>query len=420
MTTAAAPPLPARVLIVGANYWPEESGNAPYTTASAEDLVAHGVHVTVLTAVPHYPQWQVRAGYRGRAHMREWRGGVELVRSWLWVPRRQSAGQRALFEGSFLANALTVRGLRRPDVVVGVTPSLSGAVLARILARRFRVPFGLIVQDLVAPGAVQSGIRGGGWVAGPVRFAERWAFSKASGIGIVSRGFEPYLRDLGVTSGRMTYLPNWTYVSPSTADREEMRARLGWDSDSVVVLHAGAMGLKQGLGQVIEAARLAKAGGSRIRFVLMGDGSERRRLEAEGRGLDNVGFLPPQQAGSYADLLAAADILLISERPGMLNMSLPAKFTSYVAAGRPVVAVVPTEGATAAEIERSGAGLVVPAGRPDMLLAALLDVRSEPERTAEMVSRGKAYARGDVAAERGLARVRDFLSGVTHPHEQKG
>ena len=67
-------------------------------------------------------------------------------------------------------------------------------------------------------------------------------------------------------------------------------------------------------------------------------------------------FLPQQPADRYADLLIASDVLLLSERPEMVNMSLPGKLTSYVTAGKPIVAAVASGGATAAEVERSGAG----------------------------------------------------------------
>ena len=101
---------------------------------------------------------------------------------------------------------------------------------------------------------------------------------------------------------------------------------------SVVAMHSGNMGNKQDLGNVIDAARLA---GNRedIRFVLMGDGSQRAALARQAQGLDNVAFLPPAPENEYADLLAAADILLLNERATVKDMSLPSKLTSYFRSG---------------------------------------------------------------------------------------
>jgi colanic acid biosynthesis glycosyl transferase WcaI len=402
--------LPGRALIVGANYWPEESGNAPYTTGVAEDLAAHGVEVTVLCAMPHYPQWRIRAGYRGHLRVCETREGVRLIRSWLWVPTRQSAFQRALFEGSVLLSTLTARGVGRPDVVVGVTPSLSGAVLARILAARFRVPYGLVVQDLVGPGAKQSGMRGGHEVAGTVRAVEKWALSGATGVGIVSRGFRPYLRELGIAEDRVAHVPNWSHIARSHSDPVEVRKRFGLP-EGTIVLHAGAMGLKQGLEQVVDAARLDQERGGSLSFVLAGDGSQRDALELRARGVGNVTFLPQQPADRYADLLIASDVLLLSERLGMVNMSLPGKLTSYVSAGKPIVAAVASGGATAAEVERSGAGIVTRAGDPAALVAALVRVSSSPEVATALAEAARSYERSlhkDVCLE----RARDLVGAL--------
>ena len=404
--------LPERVLVVAANYWPEESGSAPYTTGLAEDLAAHGSSVTVLAAMPYYPGWRIRDGYRGHLRLREERNGVSLVRSWLWVPGHQSALQRAALEGSFLLDALCVGQLARPQVVIGATPTLSGGVLARLFARRFHVPYGLVAQDLVGPGALQSGVRGGGRVAGLVRSAESWAMRRAARIAVVSPGFIPYLRELGVQEERIEHIRNWCSIPKSAADPAEVRARLGLPKGTPIVVHAGAMGLKQGLEQVVDAARLDQERGAAWCFVLAGDGSQRRTLRQHARDVSNVLFLPQQPVTAYADLLVAADILLVSERPGMLNMSLPGKLTAYLAAGRPVVAAVPPDGATASEIERSGAGVLTPAGRPDLLLAALDGFAADPTSGASLERAGPRYAADVLDEGRCLAQYRAFVSGL--------
>jgi len=40
------------ILLIGINYWPEETGNAPYTTRLAEHLVSCGASVTAITGMP--------------------------------------------------------------------------------------------------------------------------------------------------------------------------------------------------------------------------------------------------------------------------------------------------------------------------------------------------------------------------------
>jgi glycosyltransferase involved in cell wall biosynthesis len=402
-----------RLLIVGLNYWPEETGNAPYTTGLAEHMAACGAAVTVIAGMPYYPRWRVAEGYRGRWRMREYRCGVDLRRFRQYLPGSQSALRRALFELTFLAHAATARGLDRPDLVLGIVPSLSDGVLAAGLARRFGVPYGLLIQDLVGQSAAQSGIAGGDRVARTTGAIEGRAARGAAGIAVVSDGFRPYLLAAGVDAARIAFVPNWSHVTPSRRDRKETRAELGWGDDDHVVLHAGNMGLKQGLENVIAAAWLAVGSAPRHRFVLMGDGNQRCRLQVLAAGLPNLEFLAPQPADRFIDVLAAADTLLVNERGSVVDMSLPSKLTSYFVAGCPVVAAVSPDGATAREVTRSGAGLTVSGGDPAALVAALDRLASDRALGAQMGTAGAAYAATYLTPERSLARAESFLFTMT-------
>ncbi|HEY7031517.1 MAG TPA: WcaI family glycosyltransferase [Thermomicrobiales bacterium] len=400
-----------RILVVGLNYWPEETGNAPYTTGLAEHLVRRGAAVTVIAGMPYYPQWRVAAGYRGRWRLRETRHGVALHRFRQYVPGNQSALRRALFEATFLAHAATARGLDRPDLVFGVLPSLSDGVLAATLARRHRVPLALLVQDLVGQSAAQSGIAGGGKVVGVTRSVEGWVARQASGIAVVAEGFRPPLMALGVPPERIVRVRNWTHIKPGTAPRDATRARLAFPVDKTVCLHAGNMGLKQGLENLVDCARLALAAAPDLLFVLMGDGNQRAMLEERARDLPNLRFLPPQPEDDFPNVLAAADVLLVNQRPTVTDMSLPGKLTSYFASGRPVVAAVSPTSETARELTQSGAGRVVDAGNPDLLLAAIRGLAADSVAAADLGTRGQAFARGNLTEGAALERLERFVIG---------
>jgi glycosyltransferase involved in cell wall biosynthesis len=191
-----------------------------------------------------------------------------------------------------------------------------------------------------------------------------------------------------------------------------IRARFGWTDGRQVVLHAGNMGVMQGLEQVVVAARAAAANGDPVRFVLSGDGNQADVIRSASQGLDNVSMIGMQPDGVHASMLAAADVLLLSERQTSIDMSLPSKLTSYFAAGRPIVAAVPPGGSSAREVSRSGAGLVVPAADPVALLAALGRLRSEPDLVQELSSAGPAFARSHTSADACLARGMAFVDAI--------
>lgn len=397
----------ANILIIGINYRPETTGIAPYTSDLAEHLAAGGHRVTVITGFAHYPAWRVEPGeHRMRAE--ESRNGVRVLRRRHYVPRSQSAMRRAAYEATFLVHGALSRP-ERPDVVLGVIPSLSGGLLARFYAARAHAPYGLIFQDLMAPAARQSGIGGGARVAGATATLERWAAARARTVAIASDNFRPYMQEIGVEEDRIIDLPNWSHLGAPTADRAATRERLGWPADHSVVLHAGNMGLKQGLEQVVQAARHADALAAPVRFVLMGEGSQRTALEVQAQGIERLQFLAFQPEDEVPNILDAADLFLVSERATVIDMSLPSKLTSYFAAGRPIIAAVPPQGATAREILLSGAGVVVPIGDADELNRVVARFRGDPGWAASLGAAGRRYAESALDLETARARIDRML-----------
>jgi glycosyltransferase involved in cell wall biosynthesis len=265
------------------------------------------------------------------------------------------------------------------------------------------VPYALVVQDLVGQGAGQSGIAGGAAVANIVGRVEARAFREAAIVAVVTDSFREQLKAYGVDESKIRLLPNWSHIAPATSDRATFRRRLGWDESAFVVLHTGNMGLKQDLGNVIEAARELGAR-SDIRIVLCGDGSQRPTLMKQAKGLGNLEFLDTVSDDDYADLLHAADLLLVNERSSVGDMALPSKLTSYFAAGRAVLAAVGSDGACAREIEKTqGAARLVEPGNPAALAKAIEELALDGEATAAMAAAGARYAEDHLsraAAER--------------------
>ena len=407
-----------RVLVVGIFYAPDHTGIAPYATQACEYLVQCGATVTVFTGVPHYPGWKVDPWYRWRLRTVERRDRYEIRRLRHYVPNKQDALRRAAYELTFGLHVAAQRPSERPDVVLAVVPSLFSAVAAERIARRAGAPLVVWVQDLMGRAAEQSGMVGGSTVAGAVAAVERRVLQRANRVLVLNSRFAEYVTSVGVAPGNVAICPNWTHVAePSGNARDATRAGLGWRSDQTIVLHTGNMGLKQDLENVVEAARLADPDSNpAIKFVLMGDGNQRTLLERQARGVAALEFRPPAASAEYPDILAAADILLVNERPSSVDMSLPSKLTSYLQTGRPVLAASPAAGGTAAEVERSGGGVVVTPGNPAALLAGAVQLASDPARANTLAAAGRAYADAHLAGPGALQNLFDSPHASSQPH----
>lgn len=399
-----------KILITSAYYWPESAGNAPYVTGLAKYLVARGHRVTVVTGFPHYPEW--RSSARGRLAAGETHEGSEVRRRWHYVPKVQSARTRGIYELSLCTFGLTALPRHRPDLVLGVVPTLSGAVLARAAAALYRRPYALLFQDLLGLGASQSGIYGGKRIAALVESTELRLARSADAIAVIADGFRRYFEARGVAPDRIRRVRNWAQNSHVEEPVDETRRRLGWAQDEFICLHAGNMGHKQGLENVLNAA--VGLDDSTLRIVLAGDGNERARLEAQAQSqrLQNLSFLPLQPPGQYEAMLRAADVLIVNQRASVGEMSLASKLTSYFFAGRPVIGAVAEASETAEELRNSRAGLLIPPDDPFALADAILRMRGDPHLAAEYAENGRRYAETHLSAGSVLGEYERLLESI--------
>jgi glycosyltransferase involved in cell wall biosynthesis len=299
---------------------------------------------------------------------------------------------------------------RDVDLVLGVVPNLGGAALAAAAAARYRVPYVLLIQDIVGRAAERSGISGAGRVAGSVTKVEAWLARRASAVAVVADGFRDYFVQGGVDPSRIHRVRNPARLKPPTEDRASVRRRMNWAEEDFIVLHSGAISYKQGLEGLLRTADHAR-NQPHLRFILQGEGSMRVELEsmAQQLQLPNVTFAPLAPEEEYSSILAAADALLLYQRPTVRNMSFPAKLGSYFAAGVPVIAAVDEEDETATEIRGANAGIVVAPDDPQALLSAIDALRRNPEKAACLGAAGKTYADQKLSPDAAIQRINSVL-----------
>jgi colanic acid biosynthesis glycosyl transferase WcaI len=392
MVDATRQDLPqSSVVVLGLNYAPETTGIAPYTTGIARHLAEHGYNPTVIAGYPHYPEWHRHPGYDGRRPP-ELECGVRLHRVWHPVPGDPSGPARVWMEVMFAWGAARRLVQHRAPVVIAISPALLSLVPALLLRRLLRFRVGAVVQDLYGAALAETGVAGGMLASATARL-EYFLLRRMDGVVVIHEVFKSRLVRAGVDPHRITVIPNWAHIAiRGTDDRELVRHRLGWDKDDFIALHAGNMGAKQGLEGLLKVARLAEQRRSRVRVVLLGTGSERARLMAAAADTNAVTILDPLPEGEFEAALTAADCLLLHEKPGVVEMSVPSKLTSYFAAARPVVAATDQRSGAAALMAASGAGLTVRAGDPADILEAIEQLAESPRTAHTMAENARSYA----------------------------
>jgi colanic acid biosynthesis glycosyl transferase WcaI len=100
------------------------------------------------------------------------------------------------------------------------------------------------------------------------------------------------------------------------------------------VLYSGAIGEKQGLEAILQAADTFRAH-PEIRFVICGSGPYKQKLQdlATGMGLTNVVFLPLQPFEKFNQFLNMADVHLVIQKANASDLVMPSKLTTILAVG---------------------------------------------------------------------------------------
>lgn len=392
----------------------EPGGSRVYQLSRA--WVSAGHDVTVVTGTVNDKSRTVAGKYRGRLVTEERVDGIRVLRTWVYSPSRGSYGKRYVNFVSYAASAGLAAALRggRADLVYATSTPLTAVLPGHWNATARHIPWIFEVRDLWPESAVVAGVlKARSPVAQAADRLARQLYRRAARVVGVTRGIADGLVRQGVPASKVLMIPNgvddWMVEGLDLLPRPEKSA--GASAGDINIVYCGAHGPWNGLGQILDAAALLRDD-ERVRFTFIGDGEDRRKLEARAvsDGLGRVRFLgtlPKKEA--FAHLAAASANIVVTWDHPFQRMVLANKIFDYLAAARPVV--VAAEGEMAALVREAGAGLVVPPGRPEELAGAIrrMAAMSGAERDA-MGRRGREYIlaryrRAELAAE--LLRVFD-------------
>ncbi len=404
-----------KVLILSINYWPEVTGIGAFTTYRAEYLAAVGHDVEVCTTFPYYPEWKVPQGYAGKFVLREKRNGVQISRSYAYIPKSATSLKRVLHEASFIASSMISAFLRkRPDLLLVVSPPLGLAVPAIVLSRLWRVPYIFDVEDLQPDSAAELNMLPS-WALKILYKVERAAYRNAALVTTLTNGMRNRIIGKGVPAEKVELLEarvDDSLLTIGTKEGSAFRDRNGLQ-DKFLVTHSGNMGVKQGLDVIVDAALLNRSDDS-VHFLFVGDGAvcDRIRQRVAELGLHNVSFLPLLEAEDFRGLLAASDVCLLTQQRSVSEIAFPSKIVTYLAAGCPVIASVNPSCEVAQTVRESGAGRIVPPEDGAALLEAIQEFRGADLR--EYGQNAQEYANRRWSSARVLGHLeRSLLSVVT-------
>lgn len=361
----------------------------------AFELQRRGYEVTVLTAIPNYPQGKYFDGYGLFKRRVECVDGVKVIRGFV-IPRGKG-GKIGLslnylsyiVSSCLIALYLSLRYKYDAVFVHQVSPATIG-IAATIVKKIQRIPMYFWVLDLWPESLTAAiGLRNR-CILGIFSKMVQWFYRNSDKILISSKSFARSICEKGDFADKIVYFPNWVDSALTvTADVATPDVPNGF-----VAMFTGNIGASQDFGTVLSAAEQLKEYKD-IHFVVVGNGRAREWVEQQiaERGLcDTVHCVGSYPLEAMPATFAKADVLFaaLKDEP-VFALTVPAKIQAYMSSGKPIISMINGE---AMEIVREvGCGVAVAAEDSETFADALLRMSQlSPEERADMGSRGREFA----------------------------
>ncbi len=203
-----------------------------------------------------------------------------------------------------------------------------------------------------------------------------YAPSRASEQELIGHGFSnTAIWSRGIDSGRFS--PTFRSV--------DLRRELGADDDTFLVAYVGRIAIEKGLDTLVRAMHLvhARAGGRKVMFALAGDGPWLETCRAEApAGTAFTGMIGGDRLSAT---YASSDLFVFpSVTDTFGNVLLEA-----MASGLPVLGA---DAPPTRELLGDERGAIFPAGNPDALASAILELAADAPRRARQAALGLTFA----------------------------
>ena len=404
-----------KILFVCQYFYPEVFRGNDIAFHWAEE--GHDVHV--VCGIPNYPDGVFHEGYGWFKRRHEVINGVKVTRLPI-IPRgKDNKIMLMLNYFSYLFVAwvwmLFHAMFHKYDRVF--VQQLSPVMMSApgVLYKRLRkVPLYTWVLDLWPESLTAAGGINNKYVLGFFKHFVKSEYKHSDKILISSRSFEKSILEYGPYKDKIVYYPQWSDVASPSEELKVKSEKLPELPGGFKLMFAGAVGEAHGFECTMQAALLTKEHKD-IKWIIVGDG---RKLEwvrgfVKEHGLeDNVYTLGRFPAETMPWFFKQADVMLVTlSNDPLFSLYAPAKISSYMAAAKPIVAVLNGEGAEV--IKDADCGWSLPAGDAEGFAKLVVELSHMEKKILEdKGANALMYYKEHFVKEKSLAKL-DKLMNLT-------
>lgn len=384
-------------LLILTQYFPPEVG-APQNRLFELAIRLHkaGIDITVLTAMPNYPQMEIYEAYRNKSYVYEEMEGLKVHRSSIFVSKSKAILNRLRNYFSFVISSSRIGNskLGNFDFLLCESPPLFLGYSALYLARRKKAKLIFNVSDLWPESAEKLGVVTNKYLLKLAYNLEEKLYKRSCLVTGQTQGICTNIV-ARFPNVKTYWLPNGvdlTYYNPSTVVPGDWRMRNNFSEQDFIFLYAGIIGIAQGLEIILQAAQNFKHS-MHVKFVLMGSGPEKNRLLElkEKLSLTNVIFLEPVTKKEMPLILKSINAAIVPLRKLELFMgAIPSKLFENLAMEVPVLLGVDGE-ARDLFITKGNCGLYFEPENSAQLTEGITLLINNPEKVLQLGKNGRKF-----------------------------
>ncbi|WP_317190616.1 WcaI family glycosyltransferase [Winogradskyella marina] len=342
------------ITFISLNYAPEDTAIGLYSTQWVDFLRESGYNVTVITAFPYYPKWEISKEYKQKkTFLKEELNGTTVLRYKQYVPKKPTFLKRIIHLSDFtIGSIFNLFKIKECDLVISVVPFTTSVFLGYIQKKRFKAKLWTHIQDFEFDAALQTGVGKSKNIIFSILFKlEKWLFSKSDLVSTISYSMLNRLSEK--TKTEQYFLPNWiddATINPSTSKTHQYL-----QSKKTKILYSGNIGDKQDWLTFIQFCKDLNE--ERYEIVIVGDGSKKEWVCGNIKPFHNVNYYPPVPFEELSDLLCSADVHILFQKPEVIDTVMPSKVLGMMASGKPSIVIGNSKSEVKSIFDASGAGL---------------------------------------------------------------
>jgi glycosyltransferase involved in cell wall biosynthesis len=330
-------------LLILTQYFPPEVGapqNRLYELAVR--LQQKGIEISVLTAMPNYPQMAVYEGYKGKFYMQESMNGLQVHRSWIYTTTSKGIFKRLLNYFSFVFTSFWVGWFKlgKFDYILCESPPLFLGKTAYALKKLKGAKLLFNVSDLWPESAERLGLVTNSFFLRSATKLEEFLYRQSDLISGQTQGIVKNISSR-FPDKKVYWLPNGVDLNYYKADavQSNWREQHQFSEHDFILLYAGIIGHAQGLEVIIHAAAQLKEFHN-IKFVLIGSGPEKEWLQELKKGMQvqNVFFFDAVKKTEMPAIIAASTVSVVPlKRLDLFKGAIPSKIFENLAMKKPIL-----------------------------------------------------------------------------------